>query len=123
MQHVKLGKVRIAAIHHLDGSGFDEQEIEHLDLMHLDVTDMDECGNSPTQVGLSMQLERGLGVAKRSRVEQSHTKLNGTGIRHIDGCVPLDPQQALNLKLLGTHVQAHVQIVMGTPASLAQRIP
>ena len=50
MQNVPASEVGEAAIHDVKAAGFGYQHIEHIDLVHLAVADVDESGNIAAQV-------------------------------------------------------------------------
>ena len=66
MQTVETGKVKIAAIHDVEGSGFGQEQIQDVDVMELAVGNMDECRDMGAEIQQSMQLDRRFGFAEMS---------------------------------------------------------
>ena len=50
IRRIKPPEVQIAAIHDVDRSGLQHQNIEHLDTPHLAIGDVDEAGNFASQI-------------------------------------------------------------------------
>gem|GEM_PF-1961376 len=69
MHLVKPGKVQITPIHHLERPRLDRQDVQHLDVVHFAVADVDKGRNCSAQVQQGVQFDSGFG----------HPKLLGTG--------------------------------------------
>ena len=50
IRRIKPPEVQIAAVHGVDRSGLQHQNIEHLDTPHLAIGDVDEAGNFASQI-------------------------------------------------------------------------
>ncbi len=50
MQGVEPLEVQAAAIHHVVGAWFGDEQLQHIDIVELAVRDMDEGGNGSVQV-------------------------------------------------------------------------
>lgn len=66
MQAVETGKVEIAAIHDVEGSGFGQEQVQDVDVMELAVGNMDECRDVGTEIQQRMQFDGRLGFAEMS---------------------------------------------------------
>ena len=53
VQHIKAGKVDVATIHDVDGSGFRQEHIEGMNVVQLAIRDVDKTRNVAPQVELS----------------------------------------------------------------------
>ena len=73
MQGAQTLEIHIAPIHHVESTRLYRQDLEHSDVAHLAVTDVNETGDISSQVQQGMQLNGGLGGAKRCPVEQTQT--------------------------------------------------
>lgn len=58
-------EVEEASIHDVEGPGLRQQLVEHVDLVHLAVADMDEGRYIPAQIEQRVQLHRSLGRTER----------------------------------------------------------
>ena len=47
VQHIKAGKVDVATIHDVDGSGFRQEHIEGMNVVQLAIRDVDKIGMLP----------------------------------------------------------------------------
>ena len=61
MHRIQPREVHIAPVHHVEGTGFDGQDIQHLDIVQLAVADVDERRDRTTQIQLRVQLDGCLG--------------------------------------------------------------
>ena len=64
MQHIKAGKVDVATIHDVDGSGFRQEHIEGMNVVQLAIRDVDKTRNVAPQVEQRVHLHRRLGGAE-----------------------------------------------------------
>lgn len=69
LQAVQPGEIQKAAIHDVKAARFRHQDVEHIDLVHLAVADMDEAGDVAAQIEQGVHLDCGFG-----RTEVSHGK-------------------------------------------------
>ena len=83
MHFVKSGKVQIAAIHHVEDTGFDGQEVQHVDLLHLALADMKEGRSGAAQMQQGVHFHRRLCRLKWCPAEQRQEQVD---CRRID-CV------------------------------------
>ena len=64
VQHIKAGKVDVATIHDVDGSGFRQEHIEGMNVVQLAIRDVDKLRNVAPQVEQRVHLHRRLGGAE-----------------------------------------------------------
>jgi len=122
MHFVQPGKVQIAAIHDVKGTGLDGQYIEYADIPHLAVVDMDERRNRTAQVQQRVHLHRRLCRTERRPVEQAQAKVDGGGIQRVNCGVELDGHWLFDVKLPRTQYQSHGQCVIDMPVPIVQGI-
>src|SRR5438270_4301382 len=68
MQHVEPLEVEIAAVHHVNGTGFGEQQVEDIDIVQPSVGDVNEARDGTAQIEYSTYLDCGLaGTYRRPR--------------------------------------------------------
>ena len=102
MQAIQPIEIQVAPVHDVERAGLDGQHVQHVDVAHLAVADVDEGRDGPAQVQQRVQLDGGLGGAKRRPVEQAQTQVDGGGVQGIDGVVQLDTQRLAGVELAGT---------------------
>ena len=61
---IEVFKIDVAAIHHVEGSGLDQNLVKDVDVMHLAIGNADERGDIATQVEQGMHLHRTFVLAK-----------------------------------------------------------
>lgn len=71
MQREKPLVIDVSAVHDIDASGFDGQDIEYTHVGHLAVGDVDERWDRAAQIEQRAQLDGGLGRAERRPVEKA----------------------------------------------------
>jgi hypothetical protein len=71
LMHLKqASKVDVASVHYIKRPWLQNQDVQHIDLVHLAVADVNECGNRAPEVQQCVQLDGCLGFAKRRPLEQ-----------------------------------------------------
>jgi hypothetical protein len=116
--HLKqASKVQVAPVHDVERAGLQNQDVQHIDLVHLAVADVDEGGNGASQIQQGVQLDSCLGFAKRGPVEQAQTQMDGGGIQGVDRVLELQPQVLVQVKLAGTTYQNGGQVGPDSPVA------
>jgi hypothetical protein len=81
---IQPGEVQIAPVQQVKRARLDDQLVQRVDLVGLAVGDVDETGNIPPQVQQRMQLDGGLGGAKRCPGKHRQTQVDGGGVERVD---------------------------------------
>ncbi len=84
MQGVETIEVGVAPVHHVEGPGLGDQEVEHVDLVQLAIGDVDKARNGSPQIEQRVQPDRRLGRAEARPREDRQTQVDGRGIQRID---------------------------------------
>ncbi len=92
MYLVKPGKVQITTIHHVERPRLDRQDVQHIDVVHFAVADVDKGRNGPTQIQQGVQFDSGFGRPKRRPIEQAQAQIDGAGVQRVDGVGQIRPQ-------------------------------
>ena len=66
MHCVQAAIVQIAPIHDVEGPGLDGQDIQHVDIVHLAVADVNEAGNAAAQMRQSRRSLASASVVRRA---------------------------------------------------------
>ena len=90
---VKSGEIQIATVHHVEGSGFDWHEVEHVDFVQLCVADVYKRWYGATQVQQCVQLDGAFGFAKRRPLEQTQTQVDRGGVQRVNRILQVQPNQ------------------------------
>ena len=91
-------EVEVAPIEQIESSGLDHQVVEYVDLVGLAIGNANEAGYGTTQVQQCMQLDGGLGAAKRSPRVNRETQVDRRRIEGIDGGVQIHPQRFVDIQ-------------------------
>ena len=122
MHLIQPREVHVAPIHDVKSPSFDGQDVEHLDIAHLAVADVDEGGNRASQVQQRVHLHRRFGGAKRRPVEQTQAQVNGGGVQRVNGSIDVDVQRLAGVQISGARHQPHGQCVVDTPVAQTQGV-
>ena len=118
LMHLKQpSKVDVAAIHHIERARLQDQDIEHIDLVHLAIADVDEGGNRAPEVEQGVQLDGSLGFAKRGPFEQAQAQVDGGGVQGVDRVLEIEPQVLVQIKLASTSDQNRSQVGPDAPVA------
>ena len=118
LMHLKQpSKVDVAAIHHIERARLQDQDIEHVDLVHLAIADVDEGGNRAPEFEQGVQLHGGLGFAKRGPLEQAQTQVDGGGVQGVDRVLEIESQVLVQIKLASAPDQNRSQVGPNSPVA------
>ena len=117
MQRVQALEVHVAAVHDVEGTGFECQHVEHVDVVQFAVADVDEGWDRPAQVQQRVQLDGRLGGAKRRPVEQGQTQIDGAGVQRVDRVVQANVQRIARVKFAGSANQHRSQVRPDAPVA------
>ena len=93
MQSIETREIQVAAIHDIERPSLDRHEVQHVDFVHLAVADVDKRWDCAPQVQKSVQLDRTLGFAKGSPVEQAQTQIDRGCVQRVDGVLQVESDQ------------------------------
>ena len=110
-------EVQIAAIHHIERTGFDGQPVQHVDIAHLAVGNMDESRNVSAQIQQGMQLDRRLGRTKRRPWKQRQAQIYGRRVQGIDRVGEIDSETLLAIQLARTPNKHRRQVFPYVPVA------
>ena len=115
-------KIQVTAIHHVESTSLDGQEVQHVDIVQLAVADVNEGGNGSSQIEQGMQLDRSFGASKRCPLEQAQAQIDGRCVQGVDGVVEIEPQIGIGIELAGAANQHRRQIRPDTPIAGLVRV-
>ena len=111
----QASKVQIAPVHDVERTGLQNQDVQHIDLVHLAIADADECRNGASQVQQGMDLDGSLGFSKRGPVEQAQAQIEGGGVQRVDRVLELQPLVLVQVKLASAKDQNCGQVGSNAP--------
>ena len=118
LMHLKqASKVQVASVHHIERPWLQDQDVQHIDLVHLAVADVDEGGNRAPEVQQCVQLDGCLGFAKRRPLEQAQAQIDGGGVQCVDRILEIEPQVLVQIKFASTSDQYCGQVGPDSPVA------
>jgi hypothetical protein len=93
MHRIEPSEVQVTTVHHVEGASLDQHEVEHVDLVHLSVADVDKRWDCAPQVQKRVQLESAFGFAKRSPIEQAQTQIDRGCVQRVKGVLQVESDQ------------------------------
>jgi hypothetical protein len=90
VQDVEPLKIEIPTVHHVNGTGFGDQQVENIDVVQLPVGDVNEARDRTAQIEQRVHLHGGLGGTESSNpfpssAESDHRPKPGLGARRWKG--------------------------------------
>ena len=110
-------KVEISPVHHVERTCLDGQHIQHIDIAHLAVRDVDESRDVAAQIQKRMQLDGRLGGTKRRPWEKRQAQVDGRGIQAVDRVGKIDTQTVVAIQLARTPDKHSRQIFPDVPVA------
>lgn len=118
LMHLKqTSKVDVASVHYIKRPRLQDQDVQHIDLVHLAVADVNEGGNRAPEVQQCVQLDGCLGFAKRRPLEQAQAQIDGGGVQCVDCILEIEPQVLVQIKLASTSDQYCGQVGPDSPVA------
>ena len=107
VHRVQACKIQLAPVHDVERARFKWQDVEHIDIAHLCITDVNETGDAATQVQQRVQLDRRLRRTKWRPIKQAQAQVDGGRIQSIDiaGDLHIHAQWLVGIELVGASNQ------------------
>ena len=118
LMHLKqASKVDVATVHHVELTRLQDQDVQHIDLVHLAVADVNEGGNRAPEVQQCVQLDDCLGFPKRRPLEQAQAQIDGGGVQRVDRVLEIESQVLVQIKLASAANQNCSQVGPDAPVA------
>ena len=117
IQRVEPLEVQVTPIHDVEGTGLDEQKVQYIDVVHLAVRDMDECGDRSPQIEQRVQLHGRFGGAKRRPREHRQAQIDGRSIEGIHGIGQFHAEALVDVERTGLDDQPLSQLEVDAPVA------
>ena len=85
-------EIEIGSVHHIEGPGFDRQDVEDVDIVGLAVGNPHETRDISAQVDERVKFDRGLVASELSPGEQRQAEIDGRGIQRVGGMLELNAE-------------------------------
>jgi hypothetical protein len=128
-QAMKSAKIEIASIHHIEGTRFDRQDVEDVDVVGLAIGNQHKTRDIPMQVDERVKFDSSLVASKWSPRKKREAEVDGRGIQRVGGLLELNPKtigeiqsprsgdQDMSEVLVDPPVAQFVGIGEGTPSN------
>src|SRR5207248_11500807 len=83
MQLVETFEIEIAAIHHNVGAGFGHEEIEHVDIVHLAIGNVDKYRNGAVEIDHGVELDGALGATEVRPRKEGQTQVDDRSVECV----------------------------------------
>jgi hypothetical protein len=95
MKAIKPLEIHVASVHHVEGSGLEDEHVEHLGVVGLAVGEVDKGWDCAPKVQKGVDLDRRLGRTKQGPRKKAHAQVDGAGVQGIDRVLQIQPQVLL----------------------------
>jgi hypothetical protein len=95
---VKAFEIDVTPIHQVEGPGFDRQIVEHVDLVHLAIADIDKTGDVALQIEQGVKFDSGLGSTKWSPRMQRQAKVDSSCVERVNRGVQVDAKRLVDVQ-------------------------
>ena len=98
LEAIKSGEVDIAAIHGVEGSRFDREMVESVDIVHFAVGNVDKTRDVAAQIDERVELDRRLASAEFRPWEEGEAEIDGGGVESVDRLLQIDGKALLSVE-------------------------
>ena len=118
MQGEPASEVGEATIHDVKAASFGYQDVEHIDLVHLAIGDVNEGWNVVAQVEQRMHLDGSFCSAKMCPWKDAQTQVDGRGVECICRLLQFHHKAVAGVKHSGDLNEAYREILVDVPVAL-----
>src|SRR3989338_7220328 len=118
VQGEPASEVGEAAIHDVKAASFGYQDVEHIDLVHLAVGDVDESWNIAAQVEQRMHLDGSFCLAEMCPWKDAQAQVDGRGVERIGRLLQFHRKAVAGVKFPGNLDEAYREILVDVPVAL-----
>jgi len=95
-------EVQIPTVDDIEGSGFEDQLIEDMDVVNLAMRDNEERGNASSEIQEGMQLHGAFVSSELGPREKRETEIDRGGVQCISGLIQFDAKGIVGIKASST---------------------
>ena len=117
MDFVEACKIEIAAIHNVDGAGFDDQVVEDIDVVNLSCCYDDHRRNVSVQIQEGMEFYGTFPFSKSRTWEKGQTAIDGSRVQGVNCLIQFDPKGIFDIKFSGPGNEYLSEIGINSPIS------
>ncbi len=95
----QASKVDVADVHYIKRVWLQDQNVQHIDLVHLAVANVNEGGIRAPEVQQGVRIDDCLGFVKRCRPDQAQAQNDGGGVNCVDCILEVEHKVLVQIKL------------------------
>jgi len=111
-------EIYVSTIQYVEGSDFEDDPIQGVDVVGLPLGDRDEHGDRAAQVDHRVELDRGLSLAKAGPWEEVHAQVYRGGVDGVDDLVHVQDVSFRAIQLAGLADEDLAKLEVDHPASM-----
>ena len=92
-------EVQIAAVHHIEGARFCDEQIQNIDIVYPSFGNMDEFRDAAAQIQKGMKFDCSLLFPKPCPGKELQTQVYGGGVESIGCLLQLDPKVVVEIEI------------------------
>ena len=131
MDGIKAIEVQISSVDDIEGSRFEDQLIEDLDIVNLAVGNNDEGGNASSEVQQRMQFHGAFVSSELGPGEKREAEVDGGGVQRIGGLIQFDTERIVGVEaarladenLCKVGVDSPISDLVGMSECIARDVP
>jgi hypothetical protein len=116
-QVMKSAKIEIASVHHIEGAGFDRQDVEDIDIVGLAIGNQHKTRDISTQVDERVKFDSGLVASELSPGEKRQAEVDGRGIQRVGGLLELSTEAIVEVEFPRSCDQDMSEIFVDPPVA------
>ena len=118
VQGKQPGKISETTIHNVEATGFWNEDVKHVDLVHLAIRDMDKGRNITPEIKQGVEFDGSLGGAEPRPWEHREAQVYGRGVQCVGGLCEFHRKAVVDVQLSCRPDQAHAEIGVDAPVAL-----
>ena len=114
----KTSEIHVGTIHHIEGTGFEDQVVEPVNIGVAGCCDVDAGRNRPAQIELGMHLDPGFGAPKISPWEEAEGEIDRGGIQSVNRVLQFQSEILSDVETTGLAHESLGQVFPEPPVPL-----
>ena len=114
---MKTGEIDVATIHHIDGSRFEDEIVEDVDVVNSSWSNDDKGRNVPSQIEQGVKFDGGLALSKLRPGKKRKTEIDGGGVQSIYGLIEFQSEIVVAVELSGDPNEHLCKVCIDPPRS------
>jgi hypothetical protein len=118
VQGAQPGEIGEAPIHNVKAASFWDEDVKHVDLVHLAIRDMNKGRNIPPEVKQSMEFDGGLGSTEPGPREYREAQVYRGDVKRVGGLGEFHRKAVVGVELPCSPDQVHAEVGVDAPIAL-----